>query len=456
MRVHAIVSSLLLLAVAGLQAAAPPPVEWVPGELIIKLDVPSERLLDALDRGHLAPVTHLRDLDKVLAEAGALSIDYLLPRVREGIREERDPYGLERLFLVTLPEDADIPGLIARISGLPGVEDVVENRIFRIALMPNDPRFSEQYGLHNIGQTGGTVDADIDAPEAWDVTTGSGVLVAVLDTGANFSHPDLAANLIAGWDCVNEDNNPADDNGHGTHVAGTIAAVSNNGLGVTGVCWDCRILVIKVFNSLGLGSAADLIQGFDYARQYGGVDVINFSGGAYGSTYGPLLSAVNACHDAGITLVAAMGNDGTSSPMQPASYDSTIAVGATDHNDNRWPFSNYGSHIDLTAPGVSILSTAWPSGYALGTGTSMATPHVAGAVALLLSEHPNYSPDAVKNLMRASADDLGAVGWDQYYGAGRLNARTPFTQITVPALDTIGMLLLVAGMSLLLLLRRRG
>lgn len=311
---------------------------------------------------------------------------------------------------------------------------------------PNDPSFGSLWGLHNTGQSGGTADADIDAPEAWEISTGSDVVVAVIDTGVDYTHPDLANNMwtnpgeiagngidddnngfvddVHGWDFVNNDADPMDDNNHGTHVAGTIAADGNNGIGIAGVNWSAEIMALKFLNSSGSGSTYGAIQALNYATMMG-VPISNNSwgGGGYSTA---LHDAIEAAGQAGQLVVAAAGNDGTnndSSPHYPSNYtlDNVLSVAATDRNDKLASFSNYGAtSVDLAAPGVSIYSTVAGGGYASFSGTSMATPHVAGAAALLLSAEPGLSPTEIKDRLMGTADPLSVLSGKVVSGA-RLN-----------------------------------
>ena len=291
-------------------------------------------------------------------------------------------------------------------------------------LVPNDPRFSELWGLHNTGQTGGTVDADIDAPEAWDLSTGSsGVVVAVIDTGVDYNHQDLSANMwtnlgeipgngidddgngyvddVYGIDAYNGDSDPFDDHGHGTHCSGTIGAVGNNGVGVVGINWMVRIMALKFLSAGGYGYTSGAITCLNYAvwmKTYRAVNVRvtsnSWGGGGFSQS---LLDAINAAAAADILFVAAAGNANNNNdvnPSYPASYDATniISVAATDHNDQRASWSNYGpSTVHVAAPGVSILSTTPGNTYSSWSGTSMATPHVSGLAALILSRRPTFT-----------------------------------------------------------------
>jgi subtilisin family serine protease len=302
--------------------------------------------------------------------------------------------------------------------------------------MPNDPSFGRLWGLDNNGQSGGLAGADIDATRAWDVTTGSrSVVVAVIDTGVDYRHTDLAANVwrnpgevagngvdddrngfiddVHGWDFANGDGDPLDDEGHGTHVAGTIGAVGNNGVGVTGVNWAVSIMALKFLGSDGSGSTSDAIAAINYAtrmRRDFGVNVVatNNSWGGGGSS-AALRRAIQAGGDAGILFVAAAGNEGVNNdvtPSYPANDTSTavIAVAATDRSNRLASFSNYGAtSVDIAAPGAAIYSTVPGNAYESYSGTSMATPHVTGAVALLAAANPQASAAAIRAAILSSA-----------------------------------------------------
>ncbi|MFM8577893.1 MAG: S8 family peptidase, partial [Planctomycetaceae bacterium] len=308
--------------------------------------------------------------------------------------------------------------------------------------IPNDSSFSQLWGLNNTGQSGGVVDADIDAPEAWDVTTGSrNVVVAVIDTGVDYSHPDRAAHVwtnpgevagdgndndrngfvddVRGWDFRNNDSNPMDDQGHGTHVAGTIGAVGNNGTGVAGVAWQVSIMALKFLGADGSGSTSAAVAAVNYATRMKrdfGVNIVatNNSWGGGGSSTS-LRDAITAGGQAGILFIAAAGNESNNNdaaPSYPASYTSeaVISVAATDRSNRLASFSNYGAtSVDLAAPGVSILSTTPNNTYASYSGTSMATPHVTGAVALLAAANPPATSSQIRSAILSSSVPVAAL-----------------------------------------------
>ena len=348
----------------------------------------------------------------------------------------------------------NIPGqtvaqTIANLSQDPEVEYVEPNYIVTRQALPNDPQFTSLYGLNNTGQTGGTVDADIDAPEAWDIETGSSnpILVAVLDSGIDFNHQDLQANIwrnpneianngidddgngfvddISGWDFVNNDNNPQDDLNHGTHVSGTIAAVGNNGIGITGVSWSAQILPVKFLNRFGQGSTANAIRALNYAVALG-ARVSNLSYGGTAFSQG-LYDTIAAANNAGHIVVAAAGNSSNNSdnfPIYPAAYDlpNIISVAATDASDQLANFSNFGpTTIDLAAPGVNTLRTVPFNNYATMNGTSMSTPHVAGVVSLMLAKQPSLTITDLKSTLLSTVDPLPSLTGRTVSG-GRVNA----------------------------------
>ena len=340
--------------------------------------------------------------------------------------------GLNRVYLLELREGLDLFAVMDALAADPAIEYAEPDYILSTAVQPNDLNFPLQWGLHNTGQQilgiSGKVDADIDLPEALDITKGSqDIIIAIVDTGVDLSHPDLVSKLVPGYNFPDRNDNPQDLNGHGTHVAGISAAATNNTTGVVGVCWECKIMPLKALgtNSGTVENVADAIR---YAADHG-AHVINLSLGGP-SESDTLLSAVRYAYLKNIPIVSAMMNEGNGDTYYPAAYPETIAVGATDRFDLRADYSNFGSHIDLVAPGSDILSTHILSPYYYYmTGTSMATPHVAGVLGLMRSIAPNKTIEELRSILRASADDLGAAGWDIYYGAGRLNAYKALQQI---------------------------
>lgn len=287
-------------------------------------------------------------------------------------------------------------------------------------LTPSDPSFGRQWALHNNGSNS----YDINAPEAWGISANcSSVVVAVIDTGIDYTHEDLKDSYAqGGYDFVNGDGDPMDDDGHGTHVAGIIAAQGDNGVGIAGVCWDARLVSLKAFDSSGFGYTSDIIKAIDYVvklKRDHGVDVrvVNMSFG--GRNYSQAEhDAIGALRDAGILTVVAAGNEGTdndTSPFYPSGYDldNIISVAAADPSGRLAGFSNYGvASVDIAAPGSGVLSTYPGSSYLSMSGTSMAAPHVTGAAALLAAMHPDmeYLDIKARLLLPDASAGNGQIG----------------------------------------------
>ena len=351
-----------------------------------------------------------------------------------GATRKRDFKIVPGLSAVKLPPGMTVEQALQRFNKASGILYAQPNyQLKALSTFPNDPRFSELWGMHNTGQTGGTPDADIDAPEAWDMATGSkDVIVAVIDSGVDYTHPDLAANMwvnqqelegvpgvdddnnfcvddIYGYDFINGDGDPMDDRGHGTHCAGILGAVGDNSEGVPGVCWDVKIMALKFLGADGNGWSDDAIACLDYAvLMKANLSSNSYGGGPYEQ---PFRDAIDAAGAAGMLFVAAAGNDyGFNNdiiPHYPSSYDceSIIAVLSTDKDDSLSSFSNFGpTSVDLGAPGSSILSCKLGGGYKYNSGTSMATPHVAGACALLWSINPALTSSEVKDILLQTVD----------------------------------------------------
>lgn len=313
---------------------------------------------------------------------------------------------------VTAGQTATVSGTLTQSGG--------GNPVF-----PNDPSFNKLWGLHNTGQTGGTANADINAPEAWSYTTGSSsVIVAVIDTGVDAGHGDLTANTLSGYNFITSTAGQTDDNGHGTHCAGTIGAVGNNGIGVTGVAWNVKILPLKFLDASGSGYTSNAVKAINYAKTNGAHIISNSWGGtSYSQALKDAIDASNAL------FVCAAGNSGQntdSTPHYPSAYNSPniISVAATDHRDALASFSNYGQNtVHVGAPGVSIYST-YPSSkgnYATLSGTSMATPHVAGMAALIKSANPGMNTADLKSVILSSVDTKSSLSGKCLTG-GRINA----------------------------------
>jgi subtilisin family serine protease len=354
--------------------------------------------------------------------------------------------------VVRIPEGSSLEEIIAWYEESPDVEYAEPDyRVFPIgglaaATTPDDPQYINQYHLNNTGQTEGTADADVDAPEAWDITTGdSTIVVAVIDTGIDTEHPDLLGNMwvnegeiagdlidndgngfvddIHGWDFANDDNSVydgADNDYHGTHVAGTIGAVSNNGIGVAGVAWNVRIMSLKFLH--GGGFTSDAIDALAYAKANGAKFTSNSWGGG-----GHSVALDDAITAHGGLFIAAAGNESSNSDLRPAypaasDNDLIISVASTDNNDGLSGFSNYGERtVDLGAPGSAILAT-WPENeYKAISGTSMATPVVSGTAVLVYARFPDLSPSQMKDRLMYSGDVITSLAGKTVSGR-RVNA----------------------------------
>ena len=338
-----------------------------------------------------------------------------------------------RIVKVQLPQGVDRARMIKKLSANPAIE-IAEPDFKQSALaVPDDARFNELWALQNTGQSGGTAGADIKAVDAWDISTGShDVVIGIIDSGMDYNHPDLLANRWVnpgnlpgstyGYSTLNAEQDPMDSDSHGTHVAGTIGASGNNAAGVTGVNWNVTLIPCQFLGPTG-GSTSGAIECINYFTDLKlnyGVDVKatnnSWGGGGFSDT---LRAAIQSAGEAGILFVAAAGNDGVnadSTPMYPAAYDLDVivSVASTDRNDNLSVFSsgasNYGAvSVDLGAPGSAILSTIPGGGYASYSGTSMASPHVAGAAALLWSLDPDISPAQMKSILINSGDALSSL-----------------------------------------------
>jgi subtilisin family serine protease len=349
---------------------------------------------------------------------------------------------------VKIRKDLNVEEALAACRQDPEVAYAEPNYVRSLSAIPNDTDFDLLWGLDNTGQTGGVVDADIDAVEAWDIQTGNtDVVVAVIDTGVDLDHDELAENILLkgngdyhGWDFANDDAFPDDDNGHGSHVSGIIGAKGDNGLGVVGVTWSVSIMPLKILDAAGSGTVADEIEAIEYAINHG-AHIINAS--YSGPTYSVFeRDAIEMAKDAGILFVAAAGNKGYGNEadgwnndedgqqIYPAGYDleNIVAVAATDHHDSLAGFSNYGPlSVDVAGPGASVLSAYRNNQFKTLSGTSMATPHVSGLAALIWAEDifqngsVTLSFTEVRNRICNGVDVLPALS-GRILMAGRINA----------------------------------
>ena len=374
-----------------------------------------------------------------------------------------------------LPSSASVLSTVEQLEELPDIQAAHPVSVGTVGLSPNDNSFANQWALTNTSSNTGTADADIDADLAWDLTTGSSdVVIAVLDTGipmqsGSLSHPDLddPNKIIMGPDYTDENDTVKDENGHGTHVAGIAAAESNNSTGISGVCWNCKVLVIQtnlgrdVGNLLaGQYTAQWFYNAVKYAADYktnnsGTEVVINFSSG--GVNDDPLYhDAIEYARDRDVLMVSIAHNDNGGDVRYPAAlstqYSNMVAVSATDHNDNFASYSNSGPEVNVAAPGgygasdsrsiYSTLPDYATTGYGSNTnygysdGTSMAAPHVAGTAALMLSIEPSLTPSEVRDGLEDTAQDVNGGGFDNELGHGRINTFTAVDEAAKPAKPT--------------------
>ncbi|UCE04118.1 MAG: S8 family serine peptidase, partial [Candidatus Latescibacterota bacterium] len=416
MRTALVIASLVLLSCSpATNEVEEPSPEFVPGEVLVKFrsDVTEAQATVALSSANIERTHFIASV------------------------------GVHRCRILS---DEAVLDAVRRCRENPSVEYAEPNYVYRASALPDDPRFESLWAMQNAN------DADIDADEAWDTQTGArDVLIAIIDTGVDYTHEDLAANMwrnpgesgegresngvdddgngfvddVFGWDFVSDDNDPIDDNAHGSHVAGTVAAVGNNGVGVAGVNWRASVMALKFLDRNGSGSTADAIDAMTYAVE-NGAHILNNSWGGGGFSQA-LLEAIELVRDRNALFVAAAGNEGRDNDMQPsypASYDveNVVAVAASDRNDQLATFSNFGAtSVDLAAPGVGILSTTPGNAYRSFDGTSMATPHVSGVAGLILASFPGLAPRATAIRIVGGSDVVPAFA-SSTSSSGRLNA----------------------------------
>ena len=319
--------------------------------------------------------------------------------------------------LVSLPNESNSKKVSDLLLTFPEVEFVEPNYKATTCYTPSDAKYLNQWYTKQINM-----------PSAWNITLGNpNIKVAVIDAGLQVTHPDLKGSIIKPYNAVTGGKSiPASI--HGTHVAGIIAA-SMNKVGITGIAPKVKIIPVNVFE----GETADIYtvaDGIDYAVK-AGADIINLS--LTTEDYTEVLDySIQSAVKKGVLVVAAVGNETTSRPQYPAAYEHVVAVSATSYSDRRATFSNYGSYINLSAPGVNIYSTVPTNSYKNENGTSMATPIVSGVSALILSKNPFLTPTQVTNILQKSSVDLGVKGWDKYFGYGRVDAYRALLQTPTP------------------------
>jgi subtilisin family serine protease len=310
------------------------------------------------------------------------------------------------LHIIQVPPQAE--AAVARaLANNPHVKFAELDMQVEAQLTPNDPKYPSAWHLPKI-----------QAPTAWDSSQGNGVTIAILDTGVDANHPEFAGKLVAGWNSVSGNTDTADIHGHGTNVAGTAAAIANNSLGVAGVASAARIMPIRITNnSSGYAYWSDIARGLTWAADQG-AHVANISYEATNSS--SIASAAQYLQGKGGVTVVAAGNSSTNPGYSDSPY--MITVSATDSNDIKTSWSNYGYFVDVSAPGVSIWTTFKGGGYGTVNGTSFASPITAGVVALMMAASPDLSSCELEEILKTTADDLGNTGWDTHYGSGRVNA----------------------------------
>ncbi len=399
--------------------------KYVPGELIVGFGVD----VKFHDSGKGKIESDLQDINEISQNCGISDVRPLFKA-----------YKPSRAFVLSFPVDSDMESIARQYIGLSTVEYATPNYYAGIgsgsgarATIPNDLYFSDQWALDNTGQTGGTVDADIDAPEAWDTETGdAGVIIAILDTGIDLDHPELLGKLVAGYDFINSDSNPQDDNGHGTHVAGIAGAGSNNSVGIAGVCWGCSLMPVKVLGADGYGPFSQIVAGIEFAAD-NGANVINLSLGS--ETYSQSLQdAVDYAYTLGCVVIGASGNFNHDDPFYPAACNNVIGVTALDHDDIKYQLAGFGGWVDLAAPGVGIISTVFNDTYSTWSGTSMAAPFVSGVAGLLFSANPTWTNNLVNAQLLRLTDSVAGANPDYTgnLGTGRVNAASVLSTLPSP------------------------
>jgi hypothetical protein len=314
--------------------------------------------------------------------------------------------GQSDLYIVETPHGSE-RSIIARLKSNPHLRFAELDMIVEPGFAVNDPYYGSAWHLPKI-----------DTPTAWDTTQGSGVTVAILDSGVDASHPDLSPQLVPGWNFYSNNTDTSDVYGHGTKVAGTVAAIANNALGVTGVAGQAKIMPIRVSGTDGRGSWSAIASGLIYAADHGArVANASFLGLSDSSS---TRSAAQYMKDKGGLVIVSGGNTGVL--QNYAATTSMISVAATDGNDMRTSWSSYGNYISLSAPGAGIWTTTMGGGYGAVSGTSFSSPVTAGVVALMMSAAPSLLNTQIEKILFSTAADKGDMGWDQYYGWGRVDA----------------------------------
>ncbi len=407
---------------------------YSPGEIIIKLkeDTGNTRIFTKEGAGHFG-VYSLDELGNkygLKEKKGFLEDRERRAKTKTMQRNEkgRELFDFSNTYKLTFPENVDLEKIIADYEKNEMVEYVHLNYRVFLNSGPDDPEFidGKQWGLEKI-----------NAPDAWGIETGSSdIVIAVLDTGIDYEHEDLADNMWTdkdgnhGYDFADDNNDPMDVNGHGTHVAGIASAVTNNNTGIAGVSWNSKLMAVKIFKDNGEGGTVqDVVSAIEYAVT-NEADILSNSWGFRDSEGNPILlpdvvkNAIDDANDAGCLVVFAAGNENSDNPEQSGNYEGVITVGGTDENDEKVGSSSYGEWVDVSAPGINIYSTLPDDKYGEEEGTSMAAPFVSGLAALIWSYNPELDRQEVWDIIVNSADNIDAEnpGYEGLLGSGRINA----------------------------------
>jgi subtilisin family serine protease len=415
--------------------------EFASDEIIVQFKLEFAKQLQDAARKH-ASVTGLNNIDNLNRKFGVHQIDHAFkfdnsPKTHKQLAEK---YGLTRTFILKVPGGTNLEDAIKEFNAMAEVEYAEQNFLAHGDLVPNDPIYSQQWGLNNTGQavrysTGalvGTPGVDINAQLAWGLHTGSSsTVLSILDSGVDYNHPEFAGRIVAGYDFINNDSDPMDDLGHGTACAGIAAAAGNNGIGVAGVNWNCKIMPVKVLGSDNSGTWVQVANGITWAAD-NGADILSLSLG--GSGYSETLeNAVNYAFSLGCVILASRGNNNNTNLSYPASLANVIAVGALSPCNERkspnscdgenWWGSSYGADLEIMAPGTRIHTTdpLGSVGYSAGdynstfNGTSAACPFAAGTAALIHSYAPTLTNNEIRDILQKTAVDIET-------GYGRINA----------------------------------
>lgn len=354
---------------------------------------------------------------------------------------DKDVKDISKVYKVRFSEEDDLNGIIKSYRNNPNIEYVELNYLQGLCKTPNDEHFSSQWSLDNTGQDRGIAGCDISAHDAWKIKTRANVIIAVIDTGIYYDHEDLEANIwknsseivdngidddrngyiddYRGWNFSEGDNDTSDYLGHGTNCAGVIGAIGNNSLGIAGICWDAKVMPVRIFPN----AYADICaQAIIYAVD-NGAKILSCSWGGYNKS-NIIKDAIAYANNKGAIVLFAAGNNDSSEPFYPAYYEDVVAVAATDNRDSKATFSNFGSWVDVCAPGQNIYSTINNGSYGAMSGTSMSCPMVSGVAGLVMSEYPDLSAQDVRGLIENNADSIDEHNPDfqGMLGKGRVNA----------------------------------